>query len=229
MTTFERVFVWLGGAAFGGSLMLCAYVFGFRWSGDESLPARPVWQAFLVDVALFAAFAAHHSLFARERVKAWMAGTVPARLTRSVYVWTASLLLALVVLGWRPIGGDLYRAAGWARYGHALVQLAGIGLIAGSVRVIDALELAGIHPSGPGTLQISGPYRFVRHPLYLGWMLIVFGAAHMTGDRAAFATITTFYLFMAMPWEERSLERAFGNDYARYKQRVPWRVVPYLF
>ena len=179
---------------------------------------------------LFAVFAAHHSICARESIKAWISRRVPDRLMRSVYVWTASLLLVLVVLAWRPIGGDLYHATGWPRSGHAGVQLAGVWLIARSVRAIDALELAGIRSSGgSASLQIAGPYRLVRHPLYLGWMLIVFGAAHMTGDRVAFAAVTTIYLVIAMPWEERSLERTFGDEYARYKQRVRWRIIPYVY
>ena len=230
MTKFGQVFVWLGGAAFAGSLALCAYAFMFLWSRVEAVPTRGVGQTALVDATLFTVFAAHHSIFARDAIKTWISRRVPARLIRSVYVWTASLLLALVVLAWRPIGGDLYHATGWTGYGHALVQLAGVGLIARAVGVIDALELAGIHSSGgPASLQIAGPYRFVRHPLYLGWMLIVFGAAHMRGDRATFAVITTIYLIIAMPWEERSLERTFGNDYARYRQRVPWRVIPFVY
>ena len=230
MIKFERVFVWLGGAAFVGSLALCAYAFLFRWARVDAVPTRGVWERALVDATLFAVFAAHHSIFARDSIKTRISRRVPARLIRSVYVWTASLLLVLVVLVWRPIGGDLYHATGWTRYGHAAVQLAGVWLIARSVGVIDALELAGIHSSGgPASLQIIGPYRFVRHPIYLGWMLIVFGAAHMTGDRATFAAITTIYLMIAIPWEERSLEQTFVNDYARYKQRVPWRVIPFVY
>jgi protein-S-isoprenylcysteine O-methyltransferase Ste14 len=100
------------------------------------------------------------------------------------------------------------------------------------VRAIDPLELAGIRrpgTAGPSALQITGPYRLVRHPLYLGWMLIVFGAAHMTGDRLAFASITSLYLVIAIPWEERSLERAFGDAYRRYQVDVRWRAIPYVF
>ena len=230
MTRFERVFVWLGGAAFAGSLILCAYAFTFAWSRVDAVPLRVFWQTVLVDAVLFTAFAAHHSIFARDSIKTWIARRVPARLVRSIYVWTASLLLAVVVLVWRPIGGDLYHATGWTRYGHAAVQLAGVWLIARSVGIIDALELAGIRSDrGPASLQIAGPYRFVRHPLYLGWLLIVFGTAHMTGDRATFAAVTTAYLMIAIPWEERSLERTFGTDYVRYKQKVPWRVIPFLY
>ena len=69
----------------------------------------------------------------------------------------------------------------------------------------------------------------MRHPLYLGWVLIVFGVSHLTGDRLAFAIITTAYLVVAIPWEERLLEDVFGDQYARYKQNVRWRLVPFVY
>ena len=92
------------------------------------------------------------------------------------------------------------------------------------------LELAGIREhTRDEPLQISGPYRWVRHPVYLGWLLATFGAAHMTGDRLAFAGISALYLVIAMPIEERALRRSFGETYASYEQRVRWRIVPYLY
>jgi protein-S-isoprenylcysteine O-methyltransferase Ste14 len=98
------------------------------------------------------------------------------------------------------------------------------------VRAIDPLELAGIRTSGTTTvLQVTGPYRLVRHPLYLGWMLMAFGAAHMTGDRLTFAAISTLYVLIAIPFEERSLVRTFGTQYEDYRRNVRWRVVPYLY
>jgi protein-S-isoprenylcysteine O-methyltransferase Ste14 len=103
-------------------------------------------------------------------------------------------------------------------------------LIAGAVRAIDPLELAGIRKESTAQdLQTRGPYHLVRHPLYLGWLLIVFGPALMTGDRLTFAIITSVYLFIAVPWEERSLEQAFGPQYRRYKEEVRWRIVPFLY
>ncbi len=69
----------------------------------------------------------------------------------------------------------------------------------------------------------------MRHPLYLGWTLVVFGAAAMTGDRLGFAAITTLYLMLAIPWEERSLRAAFGSDYERYIRQVRWRMIPFIY
>ena len=264
------------------SLAFCAYSYLVLWS---ALRGSFVYAACVFDAVLVSVFAAHHSVFARDRVKRWLAGTLPERLLRSVYVWTASVLLIIVCGLWQPIGGSLYRATGRPAIAHAAIQLIGVWFIAWSVSVIDALELAGIRRSQqvrlkPDTtdgvdaevrltasakvmavrrsstrrrkadvtaivshalkpdatngsaadrFQVTGPYRLVRHPLYLGWILAVFGPAHMTGDRLAFAAITTIYLMIAIPLEERSLVGAFGDEYERYTQQVKWRVVPYIY
>jgi len=230
MTKFERVFVWAGGAIFVLSLAACAYAYGAVWATPAAGSRPGVPGAIAADIVLFAIFALHHSLFARDAIKDRVARVVPPRVIRSFYVWIASALLLLVVALWQPVGGDLYAVTGWRRIGHAAIQLAGIWLIARSVAQIDPLELAGIRPEvRREALQIAGPYRLVRHPLYLGWILIVFGAAHMTGDRFAFASISTAYLLMAIPWEERSLRRAFGAAYAEYERIVRWRVLPFVY
>jgi isoprenylcysteine carboxyl methyltransferase (ICMT) family protein YpbQ len=229
MTKFERLFVWAGGALFDFSLMATAYVYFVRWA----VPAKGAPHAIAIDSALLAVFAFHHSLFARRSVKAHVARVLPERLLRSIFVWTASLLLLLVLVLWEPIAGDLYHVTGWRAYAHAVVQLSGLWLIARAVAAIDPLELAGIAPPGAADissgLQIAGPYRWVRHPLYLGWIVALFGAAHMTADRLAFAVLTTIYLLIAIPWEERSLGRTFGDGYARYRHQVRWRVIPYVY
>src|SRR6266540_44055 len=136
MSRYERVFVWAGGATFVTSLAFCAgwYLFvlgrSMPWTG---------WERVAFDAGLFSVFALHHSLFAREPVKRLLAA-IPHRLLRSVYVWSASLLLALVCVLWQTIGGDLYRVTGARSVMHAAVQLAGLWLIARSVAQIDPLE-----------------------------------------------------------------------------------------
>jgi protein-S-isoprenylcysteine O-methyltransferase Ste14 len=146
-----------------------------------------------------------------------------------VYVSVASLLLALVCLVWQPIGGTLYAATGAVRMLLLGVQLAGLWLTVWSVRAIDLLALAGLRPATVSPLVIRGPYRYVRHPLYLGWVLLVFGTPHMTGDRLAFAALTGLYLVIAIPWEERDLTNTFGPAYDRYKREVRWRLFGGLY
>jgi protein-S-isoprenylcysteine O-methyltransferase Ste14 len=226
MSLFERIFQWAGGAVFVGALAFCAYTFVFVWSKDAGFSA----SALVTNAFLFTIFATHHSVFARDAVKRGMARVVPDRLLRSTYVWIASLLLISVCGFWQVIGGHVYDVGGWRAVAHAGVQVAGLVLIAGAVRKIDALELAGIRQhSAVQPLQITGPYRLVRHPIYLGWLLVTFGPAHMTADRLFFAGIAAAYLVVAMPIEERALRRYFGEGYARYQARVRWRVVPYIY
>jgi protein-S-isoprenylcysteine O-methyltransferase Ste14 len=226
MIRFERLFVWLGGALFAASLALAAW-WQLVWL------ARPLrfagWAEVALDALLFSAFALHHSALARPGVKTRLTRVFPERLHRPIYVWTASLLLAALCVLWRPVGGEVFRHTGLLAFAHSVVQLAGLVLIVLSVRTIDALELAGIRMSKSARLRVAGPFRFVRHPLYLGWMLIVFAPAHMTGDRLVFAAVSSLYLVIAMPWEERSLEETFGDGYRGYKERVRWRVVPFVY
>jgi protein-S-isoprenylcysteine O-methyltransferase Ste14 len=58
---------------------------------------------------------------------------------------------------------------------------------------------------------------------------MVFGAAHMTGDRLVFAVTTTAYLIVAIPWEERSLRQSFGDAYDRYMRNVKSRMIPFIY
>lgn len=231
LTSSARLFVWTGGTLFVVSLGVCAYSYLLVW-GRSIVGAADLGPlgAIASDVVLFTLFAAHHSVFARDSVKTWLVGIVPARLIRSVYVWIASLLFISVCLLWRPIGISLYDVTGLPAFALAAVQLAGLWIIARAVAGLDPLELAGIHPtSGSSALQTSGPFRWVRHPLYFGWVLAVFGAAHMTGDRLAFAVTSSLYLVIAVPWEERSLSETFGEDYARYVRAVRWRIIPFIY
>jgi methanethiol S-methyltransferase len=221
------LFKWSGGAIFVISLAVCLWCYVFVLG--ESRP----WMGlapFGFDALLITIFAMHHSVFARAGAKQLMSRAIPEPLLRSVYVWIASALLIVVCLLWQRVGGELYASPRWLAVLHAAVQLGGIAVIAQSVRAIDPLELAGIRPpSGRGGLQVSGPYRLVRHPLYFGWMLATFGAAHMTGDRLTFAVLTSLYLAIAIPWEERSLVDSFGDAYRRYQRQVRWRMIPFIY
>ena len=228
MTGLEGIFAWSGGVMFALSLAVCAYAYLIVWATPAAHGLSPA--AIAVDALLITVFAVHHSVFAREQVKAALARVLPERLLRSFYVWIASVLLILVCVLWVPVGADLYRTTGPLAFVHAGVQLYGIWLIAQAVRGIDPLELAGIRrESVRGPLQIRGPYAFVRHPLYFGWVLAVLGPAHMTGDRLVFGVVTTLYLLVAIPWEEQSLLRSFGDEYARYRRAVRWRIVPFIY
>ena len=216
----------MGGATFVVALAYCAYSYAFPWG--QTLPFASA--AIGANAAIFTVFALHHSLFARDAVKHWMSHAVPGALVRSVYVWIASLLFIAVCAAWQPVGGAIYHHTGALAVVHGVLQLTGALIIVQTVRLIDPLELAGIRlHTDTGSLQIVGPYRWVRHPIYAGWLLLTFGAAHMTGSRLSFAVISTLYLLIAMPYEERSLRKSFGETYDEYCRLVRYRLVPFVY
>lgn len=227
----SRTFAWAGGLLFVLSLLFVAFSFGWRFqdAGPWSLTAG--WRPALTDLLLFTVFALHHSLFARTPLKTWVERVGPPELERSIYVWIASLLFLTVCAVWQPVPGALWQLSGLpALLLHGL-QLAGVILTLVAARHLDVLTLAGIrqarHEAGPAvSLDETGPYAFVRHPIYLGWFLMVWGAPAMTGTRLVFAAASGFYLLLAITFEERDLRRAFGAAYGRYMQRVRWKVLP---
>jgi protein-S-isoprenylcysteine O-methyltransferase Ste14 len=195
-------------------------------------PAQgPLVPGLLVNTLLFGIFALHHSLLAREPIKAAMARLVSPALERSTYVWVASLLFIAVCLAWQPIAGVGYRVPPPWAWLIGVVQLAGGVLTLDAARRIDVRVLAGLRPEPvhDGTLVARGTYRVVRHPIYLGWVLLVWAASDMTIGRLVFAAVSTAYLVIAVPFEERSLRRRFGPSYDAYRDRVRWRIVPGLY
>ena len=232
MTRAAVVFAWTGALVFAVSLGYFLYSYLFRFGaptppGDWRLPA-------LIDTALFSVFALHHSVFARTPIKAWVARTFGATMERSIYAWAASVLFIAVVALWQPVPGELYRAGGLARAAGFAVQALGVVLTFLGARVLDPLDLAGVrhvHPSSSrrARLMTSGAYGLVRHPLYFGWALLVFGAPHMTATRLVFAVVSTLYLAIAIPFEERGLVATFGPAYDDYRRRVRWRMLPFVY
>ena len=225
----------LGGVAFVLSLAYFAHFYVVRLHDPASSPGSPVANL-AFNVGLFTIFAGHHSLMARTGAKRWLERFVRAGLERSTYVWVASILFALTCFLWRDLPGSVYATSGWLRAAGFAIQLCGVALIAWATSVLDALELAGIRQAtasgttgADSSLRVRGPYRWVRHPIYLGWVLAMFGAPDMPAGRVAFAVISTVYLVLAVPWEERSMMNAVGNDYRRYVARVRWRMVPWVY
>ncbi len=241
----SRVFSLLGGVVFVASLVYFAisYVWRFdapslwRWSWSDA--GRPI----LADFALFTLFALHHSIFARLAPRSWVERIARPELERSIYVWVSSVLFLLVCGLWQPVPGVLWRVNGAAADVLRIVQIAGGVLILAAARRLDTLALAGVRQAfaarkdsaAPGrppqadAVLDRGPYRLVRHPIYLGWFAAVWCPPLMNGTRLVFAAVSCLYLVMAIPFEERDLRRVFGAAYAQYARRVRWRMVPGVY
>jgi protein-S-isoprenylcysteine O-methyltransferase Ste14 len=230
--TTAALVAWAGAALFMVSLNggFVALLWGMH--ANEQSSASALTNA-VINALLFTVFALHHSLLARTGAKQAVRSLVGEHLERSAYVWIASLLYLAVWTIWRELPGTVYRHTGpWAVV-HWTIVAAGFVMTFAASRLIDPLDLAGVRQATRTTresaLEVSGPYHLVRHPIYLGWLLIVFGAPEMTWTRFEFALVSSAYLFAAVPFEEKSLVDVFGDAYREYQRRVPWRIVPWVY
>jgi protein-S-isoprenylcysteine O-methyltransferase Ste14 len=228
------VFSWLGAGLFAASLGWFVFSYFVRF---PALPVAPGATAAVAwDLALFTAFAVHHSLFARDAVRLRVERLFPGR-ERSVFVWVASLTLIVVCAAWRGVPGTAWNASGpvaWLLYATRLV---GIVLTLSAAAILDVWELAGTRPprhapgdhGGDATFTRRGPYGWVRHPIYLGWFLVVFSVPVMTATQLVFAVASCGYLVIGMLFEERSLVRAAPQAYEEYKRDVRFKVIPGIY
>ena len=209
----------------------------YFWRFDAVAPAgTSPWRPFAIDVALFSVFALHHSVLARTRLKQALHARVGIDVERAIYVIVASLLFLACTRLWVPLPGTWYALSGWAWWAGAGVQGAGVIVTLLAARTLSVKELMGLDTSRLASprdetkpLETGGLYRFVRHPIYFGWLLFVAGAPLMTSTRLLFAVISVAYLIVAIPFEERSLVANFGSPYEAYRRQVRWRMLPGIY
>lgn len=193
--------------------------------------ASPPMTAAVIDLGLMALFAVQHSVMARQGFKRWWTRIVPPPMERSTYVLASSMVLALLLWQWRPIPVTVW----WVRdpfWGMFLLSLQLVGwLIAGlSTFLISHFELFGLaqvvrnvlrRKPEAGRFRTPLFYRFVRHPLYLGFAIAFWATPIMSVGHLLFAVVTMAYIFLGIALEERDLVRYFGDEYRRYQARVP--------
>jgi protein-S-isoprenylcysteine O-methyltransferase Ste14 len=206
---------------------------------DSGEPA-PMGQAASIDAGLIAIFALQHSVMARQGFKRWWTKFVAPAVERSTYVLASTLALVLLMALWRPIPQLVWRITdpGWSNTLLAVSFLGWLTAMASSF-LIDHFELYGLgqvarnltgREAKPGTLRTPLLYRFVRHPIYLGFLLAFWAAPAMSVGHLIFAAMTTAYICAGAVLEERDLVSFFGEEYRRYRARVPmlipWRRSP---
>jgi protein-S-isoprenylcysteine O-methyltransferase Ste14 len=199
----------------------------------DSAATLPFTTALLIDLALLGVFAIQHSVMARPGFKRWWTRIVPEAAERSTYTLFSSLALILLFAYWQPLGGVVWTVT--APLGKTLLYGAfafGWGLVLVSTFLINHFDLFGLRqvwlqllnkPYRP--LQFGTPvfYRYVRHPLYVGWFFAFWATPTMTVTHLVFAIATSAYILIAIQLEERDLIDA-HPEYAEYRRNVPMLV-----
>lgn len=205
--------------------------FGVPTTLDGS-PDKPLLYAMGVNLLLLSVFAVQHSVMARPWFKKWWTRFVPVPLERSTYCLFANAAMILMFYFWEPMGGVVWQVSGVGR--AVLYTLYGLGwaTVLYSTFLVNHWDLFGmrqvwLYSQGKPYTQLPfrepSLYRYVRHPLYVGWLMVVWLTPSMTVSHVFFATITTAYILIAIQFEERDLVDGLPG-YAEYRERVPMLV-----
>lgn len=187
-------------------------------------------SAIVINLGLISAFGFFHSLMSRGWFKKQWTKVIPATAERSTYVLQASLFFVLLIWQWQPMPSVFWSFEGvtaWLFY--ALFALGNI-IVLWSTFLINHFELFGLSqvwhnqigkPVPDGAFKTPSLYKFVRHPMQLGTLMVFWSTPVMTVGHFLFASSMTLYVLIGLLFEERSLQKEFGKEYSLYQKRVP--------
>ena len=222
-------------------IFLGTFLYAIAFVGGLPVPKRldgplegSLLEALAIDAALLTIFAVQHSVMARRWFKERWTQIIPWAIERSTYVLCASLALILLFALWRPIGIEIWTIDNTAaRIILWTLCAAGWATVLIVTFLINHFDLFGLRqvwlplmgrPYTRISFRTPLPYRFVRHPLYLGFLFAFWMTPTMTLAHLVFATATTAYIVLAIQFEERDLVTEHGTPYELYRQQVPMLV-----
>ena len=233
----KRVVVFAYGVASYG-VFFATFLYAVGFIGNLVVPKTmdspsriPFLYALGIDVLLLGIFAVQHSVMARPWFKRAWTRIVPEPAERSTYVLLSSLALIALFAFWQPLGGTVWNIENPTGR-LVMYQLFGLGfgMVLIATFLINHFDLFGLRQVwlyliGKQYTQLTFRtplfYKYIRHPLYVGWFMAFWFTPTMTGAHLLFAVMTTVYILMAIWWEEKDLIAVFGEKYERYRESVP--------
>jgi protein-S-isoprenylcysteine O-methyltransferase Ste14 len=226
------------------AIFLATFLYAVAFVGNFGVPKTidtgpqgPLAMSLVVDVVLLTIFALQHSVMARQGFKRWWTRIVPKSIERSTYVVFASLALILLFWKWMPLTQPVWTVTNpAASTALQVVFWMGWGTVLLSTFLISHFDLFGLRQVWRNFTGQDAPeqrfytpflYKFVRHPLYMGFVLAFWATPTMTMGHLLFAIATTGYMLIAIQLEERDLVDAFGSTYVEYRRRVSM-IIPLL-
>lgn len=216
-----------------GSLLLFTI---FLYSGPFHMTELGLGVAgtLVLDASLCLVFFLQHSGMIRRATRRWLSRYVSQRYLGAAFSVASGIVLFALLILWQESSMLLASADGLSRWGlRAIFWLAIAGQLWGiwSLKSADLFGTAALRqatrPAVSSTpLVVVGPYRWIRHPLYLTTLLMVWSQPDLTADRLLLNVLFTVWIIAGTLWEEQDLVDDYGEDYRSYQRRVPmW--IPY--
>jgi protein-S-isoprenylcysteine O-methyltransferase Ste14 len=217
-------FAYLIGIAGAGLFMLYVLASGTGFLPGAEVPKEGVYP-WLNNLFWLSLFALQHSGMARQSYKKFIVRWIPVSLDRSVYVLMSGVVLTLFTLFWEPLPGDpIWHGPIWL----LAISIGGICAVAACSARFDHAAFFGLtYYSGPNSLHIDGPYRYVRHPLMLGLLVAIWAQPIMPRELLMMNAGITVYIMLAIRLEEQDLVRVYGNEYEQYRNAIP-ALIPFV-